>query len=72
MNNKDIFEMFPDTPNIIKGSLCYFSLKYAHKLTSNKYISILNMLKYSGEGNVKMIKLILPFYDDIANIYISV
>lgn len=68
MNNKDIFEMFPGTPNIIKYNLCYFSLKYAHMLTSNKHINTFNMLKYSSEGNVRMIKLILPFYYDITNL----
>lgn len=61
MNTKDIFEMFPNTSNIIKGSLCYFSFKYAHVLTSNKYINNDTLLKYSSKGNTRMVKLILPW-----------
>ena len=64
MHTKDIFEMFPNTPDIIKGSLCYFSFKYAHMLTSNKYINNDTLLKYSSEGNIRMVKLILPWYNN--------
>lgn len=60
-NTSDIFEMFP-SPDIIKYNLAYFSFKYTHHITSNKYVNVVSLLKYSDEGNVRMMKLILPFF----------
>lgn len=60
-NTSDIFEMFP-SPDIIKYNLAYFSYKYTHYITVNKYVNVVSLLKYSDEGNVRMMKLILPFF----------